>query len=104
MMRLCVRCQRKPATGNLRDRSNVAPILVADGFVHFTDRFNYLGSTIKDDLLDDVDCDIRIQQAAGAFGTLKSVLFQQRRVCPLAKRDLAQAHLRGAAERAGPSL
>ena len=89
--RQCVRCQRKAAAGTLRDRSNVAPILVADGFVHFVDRFNYLGSTIKDDLSDDVDCDIRIQQAAGAFGALKSALFQQRRVCPLAKRMAYQA-------------
>ena len=64
---------------------------MADGFVHFTDSFNYLSSTIKDDLSDNVDCDIRIQQAAGAFGTLKSVLFQQCRVCPLAKSMAYQA-------------
>ena len=84
--RQCVRCQRKAAAGTLRDRSNVAPILVADGFVHFVDRFNYLGSTIKDDLSDDVDCDIRIQQAAGAFGALKSRLFEARSASTQAKR------------------
>ena len=89
--RQCVRCQRKAAAGTLRDRSNVAPILVADGFVHFVDRFNYLGSTIKDDLSDDVDCDIRIQQAAGAFGALKSRLFEARSASTQAKRMAYQA-------------
>ena len=66
-----------------------SPELAAPAAVFFFATLSF--SPANPYLSDDVDCDIRIQQAAGAFGALKSALFQQRRVCPLAKRMAYQA-------------
>ena len=85
----CSRCSRR--TFDLVNPLNKAPILVDGGFVHFTDEFKYLGSIISEDLTDDADCNARIRAAAGAFGALRSRIFQERRVPTKVKRMAYQA-------------
>lgn len=87
--RRCARCQRRAF--QLVDPDSIAPIKVDGGLVHFTDTFKYLGSVISADLSDDADCDARILAASGAFGALRTRIFEDRRVPLQAKRMAYQA-------------
>ncbi len=46
-------------------------MIVADGFVGFTKRFKYLGSSVSSSLNDDGEVDLRIKAAGTLFGKLR---------------------------------
>jgi hypothetical protein len=52
-------------------------ININEGTISFCQQFKYLGSTVTNDLRDDVEIEIRIKKANAQFGALKSVLLRK---------------------------
>jgi len=70
------------------DSKDKEPVQADDkgGFVTFTERFKYLGSSVDESLSDDAEVSKRIKAASGAFGAMRKQVFESKHISRQTKK------------------